>query len=122
MQIPIYKNKTRSIEERVDDLLAQMTLDEKIAQLGGIWVTDLIDDRQNYSTQKAENNIINGMGHITRIAGASLLPPTESAALANSIQRFLVEQTRLGRKLCWAYGPGSHIVSTGHWSGSHMGT
>ena len=28
----------------VDDLLTQMTLDEKLAQLGGAWVTALVDD------------------------------------------------------------------------------
>ncbi len=32
-----YKNPNKPIEERVEDLLKQMTLDEKIAQLGSFW-------------------------------------------------------------------------------------
>lgn len=96
MQTPIYKNETLSIDQRVDDLLLQMTVDEKLAQMGGIWVTDLIDKQRQFSIEKASNHISNGMGHITRVAGASLLPPSDSAALANSIQQYLVEQTRLG--------------------------
>src|SRR5262249_59998870 len=37
-----------------------------------------------------------GTGHITRIGAATGLRPAESAAFANDIQRFLVEETRLG--------------------------
>ena len=28
----------------IDELLAQMTLEEKLAQLGGVWVTSLVND------------------------------------------------------------------------------
>lgn len=83
-------------DKRVADLLAQMTVDEKIAQLAGIWSTDLIDDNKHFSTAKAAHNLSNGIGHITRIGAAIQLPPQDSAALANSIQKYLIEQTRLG--------------------------
>ena len=32
-----YKDAALAIDARVEDLLARMTLDEKIAQLGGLW-------------------------------------------------------------------------------------
>ena len=32
--LPIYLDATRSTAERIDDLVARMTLDEKVAQLG----------------------------------------------------------------------------------------
>ena len=42
----IYKDPTASIDERVSDLIGRMTLDEKVAQLGAIWVTSLVVDEQ----------------------------------------------------------------------------
>ena len=37
-----------------------------------------------------------GVGQVTRVGGSSNLLPEDAAALANAIQRFLVEETRLG--------------------------
>jgi hypothetical protein len=39
-----FRDPSRSVEERVEDLLGRMTLDEKLAQLGGVWLTDLMKD------------------------------------------------------------------------------
>lgn len=86
----------QSIDARVNDLFNRMTLDEKLAQLGGVWATDLIDENRLFSPFKAQNAIQEGIGHISRIGAASLLPADQSAALANTIQKYLVEQTRLG--------------------------
>jgi beta-glucosidase len=91
----IFRDPTRPIEARVDDLLARMTLDEKIAQLSCVWSTQLVaDDR--FSTERADELIPDGTGHVTRIGAATGLRPAESAAFANDIQRYLVEHTRLG--------------------------
>ena len=92
---PIYLDATYSVEQRVDDLLSRMTLEEKIAQLGSVWTRDLLADGK-LSSEKAGQLLKNGIGQITRIAGATSLPPNEVAELANEIQRFLVEKTRLG--------------------------
>ncbi len=78
----------------VKDLLAQMTLEEKVAQLGSVGVRDLMEDGK-FSLEKAQQILANGIGQITRPAGWSDLPPKEAAALVNEIQRFLVEKTRL---------------------------
>ena len=40
---PVYKDPSRPIDERVQDLLGRMTVDEKIAQLGSNWVFELLD-------------------------------------------------------------------------------
>jgi beta-glucosidase len=92
----IYQDSRRSTDERVADLLARMSLDEKIAQLAGVWITDLIDGQRAFVADKAQSKIPHGIGHISRLAGAALLKPTNSATLANAVQRFLVENTRLG--------------------------
>jgi beta-glucosidase-like glycosyl hydrolase len=79
----------------VDDLLAEMTLDEKLAQLGGAWVTALVD-ADGFDAEAARKTIGHGVGHVTRIGATTGLRPDESAALMNDIQRFAVEETRLG--------------------------
>lgn len=82
-------------DSRVADLLRRMTLEEKVAQLGGTWVTALVrDDR--FDPALAREHLGHGTGHVTRIGASTGLRPAESAALANAIQRFLVEETRLG--------------------------
>ena len=95
MKTAIYQDANQPIAERVADLLGRMTLDEKLAQLGSAWVFELLTEMQ-FDAQKAAPILQNGLGHITRVAGASSLKPKEGAALANRIQRFLREETRLG--------------------------
>lgn len=84
-----------SIDDRVAHLLGQMTLDEKIAQIVGLWVTDLLGAERQFDDAKATEHLSDGIGQITRVAAASLLPPQQSAQLANRIQKFLLENTRL---------------------------
>ena len=90
-----YMNPERPIEERVQALLGLMTVEEKVAQLGSAWVFELLDGLE-FSDAKARAVMGAGIGQITRIGGASNLRPAESARLANTIQRWLVENTRLG--------------------------
>src|SRR5262245_17452879 len=82
-------------DTRIDDLLERMTLDEKLAQLGCVWSTQLVAD-DAFSAERARELLRHGTGHITRIGASTGLRPAESAAFANDIQRFLVEETRLG--------------------------
>ncbi|MBX3085720.1 MAG: glycoside hydrolase family 3 C-terminal domain-containing protein [Anaerolineae bacterium] len=90
----VYKDASRSIRERVDALLSEMTLDEKIAQLGSYWVYELLNGT-TYDAAKVQTLLSTGVGHITRVGGASNVKPAESAALTNQIQKFLIEHTRL---------------------------
>jgi beta-glucosidase len=94
---PPYRDPARPLNERVDDLLGQMTTAEKIAQLGAAWVFELIDVHSfEVSLDKIRSLSSSGIGQITRVSGASSLGSKDAAALANAIQRFLVEETRLG--------------------------
>lgn len=78
----------------VEQLLRQMSLEEKVAQLGSVSVRDLLDG-DKFSEAKAQVLLRHGIGQITRPAGWSGLPPKEVAQLVNAIQRFLAEKTRL---------------------------
>ena len=76
---PDYLNTSLPVSRRVEDLVSRMTLEEKIAQLGSHWVYEVLDSAA-FSVSKAQNLLANGIGHITRIGGASSLRPAESAA------------------------------------------
>ena len=90
-----YRDATFPIDRRVDDLLARMTLEEKVAQLGSAWVFELVENAE-LRTDFAPESLRVGIGQVTRISGASSLGAEEAAQAANTIQRFLVEETRLG--------------------------
>jgi beta-glucosidase len=83
------------IDSRVELLLAEMTNDEKIAQLSATWAPDLLAGGRGDPDAMAAL-IPHGTGEVTRIGGATNLLPAESAALLNVIQRVAVERTRLG--------------------------
>ncbi len=79
----------------LDALLASMTLDEKLAQLGCVWCSALVDET-GFSPRRAERWLTHGIGEITRIGATTGLRPRERAQLANAIQHFLADNTRLG--------------------------
>ncbi len=91
----LYRDADRPVDERVDDLLSRMTLTEKVAQLGSVWVFQLIDGA-GFSPAKAQTLLASGLGQVTRISGATNLGSVAAAECANAVQRHLVEHTRLG--------------------------
>ncbi len=92
---PSHMDSALPVEARVNALVAEMTLEEKVAQLGSYWVYELLTG-MNYAPEKVEKLLHNGIGQITRVGGSSNLRPAEVAALANQLQKYLIENTRLG--------------------------
>jgi len=95
MSSPAYQDPTRPVDERTADLLGRMTLDEKIAQLGGIWLTALVSGAR-LDPEHVATRLKDGIGHVTRIGASTGLRPQASAQLLNEIQRVVIERTRLG--------------------------
>ncbi|WP_134698605.1 hypothetical protein [Ammoniphilus sp. YIM 78166] len=74
-----YQNSYLPVEERIDDLLSRMTLEEKIAQLGCVmWNPHLTDNRQELA-------IRNGIGQISAILFGKLEGPKTVAQLIEEI-------------------------------------
>ncbi len=86
---------TSSNDKRLKSLISQMTLDEKLAQLGSYWIFEL-QTLGEFDQGKIASKLKHGIGQITRLAGASTLDPCSAAKAANRLQKFLVEETRLG--------------------------
>jgi len=94
-----YKNPRLPIEERINDLLARMTLQEKVAQLycfGRVveMTGILFDDDGNLVPDKMAELLANGACQIGRPAQRTT--PRQTAKITNAIQKFLTEETRLG--------------------------
>ncbi len=83
------------MKQRIQSLLSQMTLDEKLAQITSFWVHEIQNGRE-FSCEKANTLISHGIGQITRIGGDSTLEPVAAARFANQLQSYLVKETRLG--------------------------
>ena len=89
---------TRSlpVDERVADLLGRMTIDEKLAQLGSAWVFQLAEPRR---PRPGAGDAAARRRHRPRHPHQRREQPRRDAGralLANEIQRYLVEHTRLG--------------------------
>ena len=92
---------TPAVSPRVQSLHAQMTLDEKLAQLVGYWV-DQGDEvvapmaDEMVTSTKYEDATTHGIGHLTRVYGTRPVDPVERAAWLWAEQRRLRAETRLG--------------------------
>ena len=93
---PPYKNPRLSVEQRVADLLARMTLEEKVAQTQALWQKKalIMDEKGNFAPEKAAAVLRHGMGQITRPSEKK--GPREMAEFTNAIQRWVMTNTRLG--------------------------
>ncbi|WP_106816481.1 beta-xylosidase/alpha-l-arabinosidase [Microbacterium timonense] len=89
------------VSERVRSLHAQMTLEEKLAQLVGYWVDqgdEIVAPMANEmaTSTRYEDAVTHGIGHLTRVYGTRPVDPVERAEWLWREQRRLREETRLG--------------------------
>jgi beta-xylosidase len=87
--------------ERILELLAQMTLEEKLAQIVGFWEKEdgeAVAPLQGEfgAAQNLEQATLYGLGHLTRAYGTRPVDAAERARWVWEVQRGLVTGTRLG--------------------------
>lgn len=92
---------TSGASGRVNAIIADLTLREKLAQLVGLWQDEAGDvvaplQGQQVATHGLADAVAGGLGHITRVYGTNPVDPDERAAWLWSVQRDLVENTRHG--------------------------
>lgn len=98
-----YKNPQLSIDERVKDLLARMTTEEKVAQMMCLWMEKPNDNSRvakenlpfggEFSPELARQKMPNGIGQFAR--QREMPDARRSAEYANAVQKWLFENTRL---------------------------
>ncbi|RLK52667.1 beta-glucosidase family protein [Microbacterium telephonicum] len=86
---------------RVEAILADLTLDEKLAQLVGYWVDqggEVVAPMagEMVASTRYEDATTHGIGHLTRVYGTRPVDPVERAAWLWNEQRRLRTQTRPG--------------------------
>jgi len=104
-----YQNPNLPVTDRVKDLLARMSLEEKVAQMTCLWqekATKLTDAAGNFDLNKATAAFEKrqGLGQVGRPSDAGGPPSTPErgldarrmAELTNAIQKFFIERSALG--------------------------
>ncbi len=89
------------VSERVRELHARMTLEEKLTQIVGYWVDqggEVVAPMQGEmaTTGRYEEATEHGLGHLTRVYGTRPVDPVERASWLWAEQRRLRTETRLG--------------------------
>jgi beta-glucosidase len=101
-QPPRYLDRNLSATKRVKDLLSRMTLEEKAAQMMCVWqqkADTLLDAEGNFDLQKARANFKDGcgLGQVGRPSDAAGGRNARATAeLTNEIQKFFLQESRLG--------------------------
>ncbi len=100
--IPVYKDSSVPSARRVKDLLSRMTLQEKAAQMQCIWQKKpktLVDANGDFDEVKAKKAFRDrrGLGQVGRPSDAGKgKNARQMAELTNAIQKFFLENGRLG--------------------------
>ncbi len=98
-----YRDPKLGVEQRVADLLSRMTLEEKVAQPQGTWQNRqfpqdpkafFVDEKGAFVPERAAVTLKNGLGEFSR--PSQHRGPREMAQFTNTVQRWLMENTRMG--------------------------
>ncbi|GHC99156.1 glycoside hydrolase family 3 N-terminal domain-containing protein [Zhihengliuella salsuginis] len=96
------------VAERVEALMAEMSVEEKVSQLGSSWIRPEernddgdgnvapMEDTFSAGHPSFEEEIAGGLGQITRAFGSAPLDPTEGRGRLADLQRQVVAANRLG--------------------------
>ena len=101
-KLAAYKNPGLKSAQRVSDLLSRMTLEEKAAQMRCVWLEKaqkLVDAQGNFDLAKAKAAFKDGrgIGQVGRPSDAGGGKDAGGMAeLTNAIQKFFLENSRLG--------------------------
>ena len=104
--IEAWRDPARTAGERIADLLCRMTLEEKIAQLGSIWmgassdgdgVAPMQDQFFDLDDQPPFEELIkNGLGQLTRVFGTRPVDAARGMSALATLQSSVIATNRLG--------------------------
>jgi beta-xylosidase len=100
-----WRDPARPAAERVADLLGRMTLEEKVAQLGSVWmgasgdgdgVAPMQDQFFSFEQPPFEELIKNGIGQLTRVFGTRPVAAAAGVSALAALQARVAGASRLG--------------------------
>ena len=100
-----WRDPSRPVTERVADLLERMTLAEKLAQLGSVWVGAADDGGDGFAPMQHEFSaelppldelLQDGIGQLTRVFGTRPVSPAAGMLALAELQQQIVTTSRLG--------------------------
>ena len=101
-----WNDTSATVTERVELLLKELTLDEKVGQLGSFWPTPKLEGSAAGAVAPMESalragisweeGIRHGLGHLTRIYGTEPVRCIEGIEQLRARQRQIVRQSRFG--------------------------
>jgi beta-glucosidase len=98
-----YENPKLPVDERMDDLLSRMNINEKTAQLVTLYGYGAVLKDQQPTAAWLDSTWKDGVANIDEqlnnrkdVPSDLYWPPSKHAQALNNIQRFFIEQTRLG--------------------------
>lgn len=105
-QKDIYEDPTQPVEKRIEDLISQMTLDEKTCQMATLYGYGRVL-KDELPTPEWENEIwkdgianidehLNSLAYNPKAQSEYSYPFSKHAEAINTVQRWFVEETRLG--------------------------
>ncbi|MGH3652121.1 glycoside hydrolase family 3 N-terminal domain-containing protein [Glutamicibacter sp.] len=103
-----WHDASQPIATRVEALMAEMTIEEKVSQLGSFWIRpaernsngegNVAPMENTFSKDHAsfDAEIVDGLGQITRAFGSAPLEPSEGRARLAELQRKVMAANRFG--------------------------
>jgi beta-glucosidase len=99
-EIPKYKNSSIPVEERVEDLVKRMTLEEKVGQLFSWFPRDtgirFFNENDEFIVTGGMDNIKHGVGALFTFEFIDFKTFKRNIRRINNFQRYLIDSTRLG--------------------------
>ena len=104
-----WRNPGLDSKTRLDLLMSEMTLEEKVGQLGSIWLG--FGEHKDDSTSQTDNVPVitevskqpswdyvtkHGLGHLTRVWGTKPIEPGDGLRKVLELQKQVIERSRLG--------------------------
>ncbi|MCW2120306.1 glycoside hydrolase family 3 N-terminal domain-containing protein [Flavobacterium sp. 7A] len=94
LQAQVKPYSTPEIEKQVDALMVDMTMEEKLAQIMGTRLEEILEDGK-VSLEKCRKHIPNGIGQFCQFAAGQALEPEKMRDLVRQVQHYLMTETRL---------------------------
>lgn len=104
-----WRNPGLDAKTRLDLLMSELTLEEKVGQLGSIWLG--FGEHKDDSTSQTDNVPVitevskqpswdyvtkHGLGHLTRVWGTKPMQPADGLRKVVDLQKQVIERSRLG--------------------------